>query len=80
MTETRPTAGERGFFDSNGYLQLDSLLPATLVERLLDRLDAAMERRAALDARLADAFDAYRSGDRYAISAHIRIGVGRKAG
>ena len=41
MTETRPTAGERVFFDSKGYLQLDSLLPSTLVERLLDRLDAA---------------------------------------
>ena len=49
MKETRPTADERDFFDSKGYLQLDSLLPSTLVEKLLDRLDAALERRAALE-------------------------------
>lgn len=45
-----------------------------------DLAGLAPDRRAALDARLADAFDAYRSGDRYAIGAHIRIGVGCKAG
>ena len=49
MTETRPTAGERDFFDSKGYLQIDSFLPAALVERLADRLAAVMERRAVLE-------------------------------
>ncbi len=36
-------------------------------------------RRAALDARLTDAFAAHLSGDRYTLHAHIRVGVGEKA-
>ena len=38
-------------------------------------------RRAALDARLEKAFAAHLVGDRYALAAHVRIGVGdRPAG
>ena len=40
--------------------------------------DLAPARRAALDARLAAAFAPCLSGDRYAIRAHVRIGVGAR--
>jgi len=43
-----------------------------------DIQDLAPERRAALDARLTQAFEAHRDGDRYRRRAHIRIGVGVK--
>ncbi len=36
------------------------------------------ERRAALEARLTQAFEAHRDGDRYRLRAHIRVGVGTR--
>ena len=43
----RPTPDEQSFFAANGYLQLDSFLPAALVEKLIERLRVALERRVA---------------------------------
>lgn len=40
-----PTPAERFFFDTNGYLALESFLPADLVTDLLQALGPAIERR-----------------------------------
>ena len=44
----RPTASERFFFDTNGYLVLDGVLGPDHVARLRAALQAAVERRRAL--------------------------------
>ena len=41
----RPTSDESFFFDTYGYLVLEGFLPSDLVETLMRRLEAAIERR-----------------------------------
>jgi len=44
-----PTASQRAFFDTHGYLLLPGFLEADLVERLLEVVHAVAARRRALE-------------------------------
>lgn len=66
--DATPPAGSR-FWEANVEMSFAA-----------DLADLSVERRAALDARVEEAFAAFRDGDRYRVKAHVRIATGVRGG